>query len=156
MRVLLLALLLLCPQQAPHRAAVEQREVFLQPDFSTLTINYYRAAHDPCTAWPVREGEPAAYYMRGLILDADGFQVGRYNASGVLRNTEGANVTSYELYIKGVPKIYYGLDAEPLVFGYHIDGLFRDLTPYQLDLDPLIEPGCVWGLRWRLVITIGE
>lgn len=144
MRVILLLALLLFPQgRAP---SVEQREVFLEPDYGTLVIQGYRTAHEPCTAWPIREGEPLPYYMRGLVRDADGWAIGRYLARGVLKEAEGANYTEYEIYIKGLPKIMYGLDAEPLVYGYSV-------YSGAIELTPLLKPGCPWGLGWRLLIT---
>lgn len=151
MKAILLLALLLCPL----RAGVEKRELFLEPDYSTLRINLIRTAYEPCTAWPIRDGEPQPYYLRGIIRDADGWAIGRYVVHGVLRNSEGANVTDHELFIKGLPKIIYGLDAEPLVDGYVIDGEFKPGLPYQLQPSPIIEPGCTWGLRWRVVVTIG-
>lgn len=147
-------LLLLYPQHP--RAAVESREVFLDPDFSTLWIQPGVTTHNDCEPWPIRTGEPSPYHVRGTIRDKDGFPVGRYLARGVLRNSDGANVTEYEMYIKGLPKVMWGLDAEPLAFGYDVYGWAWDGSYYRIDPLPVIEPGCTWDLRWQLTITKGE
>lgn len=144
------------PGVADRSGVTQQRVIFLEPNYSTLRIDFVFSVHEVCAEWPVLEGRPRPYYLYGRILNAEGLQVGRYIAHGVLRDKAGANVTDYELYIKGLPKIVYGMEAEPLVDGYHIDGQFKDFTFYQLDPSPIIEPDCVWGLGWRIVLTLGE
>jgi len=149
--LLMLALMLVPPKAVPQVIVVT-----LEPDYSTLWLQPNFAAHEACAEWPIREGDPLPYYLRGQVRDASGAVIGRYFAHGVLRDKAGANVTDYQINIKGFSQILYGLDAEPAVFGYVIDGAFRDGTPYQIEPLPLIEPDCVWGLRWQLIITIGE